>query len=76
SIINLEFIGQTRPPPYIYAEITLDGSATRLIHTVACPDMSKAKELVKPGTRVRAVWSDQRTGSLSTDISHFEIIDQ
>lgn len=75
SIIYLEFIGQTREPPYIYAEINLDGSATRLIHTVACPDMARAKELVKPGTRVRAVWAENRTGSLSTDISHFEIID-
>jgi len=38
--------------------------------------MSRAKELVKPGTRVRAVWREgDRTGSL-TDISHFEVIDE
>jgi uncharacterized OB-fold protein len=40
---------------------------------VAGLDMNRAKELVKPGTRVRAVWRDQRTGALD-DISHFEII--
>ena len=74
SIINLEFVGQKQAPPYIYAEIMLDGASTRLIHTVAGFDMSRAKELVKPGTRVRAVWRDTQTGSLD-DISHFELID-
>ena len=51
----------------------LDGAATRLIHNVAGIDMSRAKDLVKPGTRVRAVWRDTRKGSLD-DISHFEPI--
>lgn len=75
SVIHLEFIGQTQPPPYIYAEIMLDGASTRLIHNVGGIDMSRAKELVKPGTRVRAVWRDgERTGSLA-DISHFAVID-
>lgn len=74
SVIHLTFVGQKQPPPYIYAEIMLDGATTRLIHNVAGFDLSRAKELVKPGTRVRAVWREQRTGSLE-DISHFEIIE-
>jgi uncharacterized OB-fold protein len=75
SVIHLQFQGQKQPPPYIYAEIILDGALTRLIHNVAGIDMSRAKELVKPGTRVRAVWREgERTGSLG-DISHFEVID-
>jgi uncharacterized OB-fold protein len=74
SVIYLEFIGQKQPPPYVYAEIVLDGSATRLIHNVAGFDLSRAKELVRPGTRVRAVWRETRSGSLD-DISHFEIVD-
>jgi uncharacterized OB-fold protein len=74
SVIHLQFVGQKQPPPYIYAEIMLDGALTRLIHNVAGIDMSRAKELVKPGTRVRAVWREERTGSLA-DISHFEVID-
>jgi uncharacterized protein len=74
SVIYLEFIGQKQPPPYIYAEIMLDGASTRLIHNIAGLDMSRAKELVKPGTRVRAVWREERTGSLE-DISHFELIE-
>ena len=74
SVIHLEFKGQKEPPPYIYAEIQLDGAVTRLIHSIKGIDMSRASELVKPGTRVRAVWSDRHTGALS-DISHFEPID-
>ena len=74
SIIYMHFIGQKQPPPYIYAEIILDGASTRLIHNIAGLDMSRAKDLVKPGTRVRAVWREERVGSLA-DISHFEIID-
>lgn len=75
SVIHLEFKGQKEKPPYIYAEIQLDGAVTRLIHSIKGIDMSRAAELVKPGTRVRAVWSEARTGSLS-DISHFEPIDK
>lgn len=75
SVIHLEFRGQKEKPPYIYAEIQLDGAVTRLIHSIKGIDMSRAAKLVKPGTRVRAVWSDARTGSLS-DISHFEPIDE
>ena len=75
SVIHLEFVGQTQPPPYIYAEIVLDGALTRLIHNVRIDDMDQAKELVRPGTRVRAVWRDaEPTGSMS-DISHFEVIE-
>lgn len=74
SIIDLEFEGQSQPPPYIYAEIVLDGAATKLIHNIGGVDMKRARELVKPGTRVRAVWRDQRTGSLA-DIAHFEVIE-
>lgn len=75
SIINLEFLGQTRPPPYVYAEIVLDGASTRLIHMIDIDDVEEAKKRIKPGTRVRAVWGKERTGSLS-DIERFEVIDE
>lgn len=74
SIINLEFLGQTRPPPYVYAEIVLDGASTRLIHMIDIDDVEEAKQRIKPGTRVRAVWGKERTGSLA-DIERFEVID-
>lgn len=75
SVIHMEFIGQTRKPPYVYAEIVLDGSSTRLIHNVGGIDMEKAKDLLHIGTPVRAVWKpeDQRNGTLD-DIDYFEPI--
>lgn len=76
SIINLEFIGQTRPPPYVYAEIVLDGASTRLIHMIDVESIQWAKDNVRPGSRVRAIWTKgQRSGSLR-DIERFELIDE
>lgn len=76
SIINLEFLGQTRKPPYVYAEIVLDGASTRLIHMIDIDDVEEAKARIKPGTRVRAVWREgEREGSLR-DIERFEVIDE
>ena len=75
SIINLEFIGQTRPPPYVYAEIVLDGASTRLIHMIDVESIQWAKDNVRPGSRVRAIWTKgERCGSLR-DIERFELID-
>ena len=75
SIINMAFIGQTREPPYVYAEIVLDGASTRLIHMIEIDDVEAAKQKIKPGTRVRAIWTKgERKGSLS-DIDRFEVID-
>jgi len=76
SVIHMEFVGQTRKPPYVYAEIVLDGSATRLIHTVGGFDMSKAQERLRIGMPVRAVWKDAADcqGTLA-DIDYFEPAD-
>lgn len=73
SVVHIEFIGQRVPPPYVYAEIVLDGATTRLIHMVGGVDAEQAKTLAAPGARVRAVWSDRHTGSLA-DIEYFELI--
>ncbi|MFP5220433.1 MAG: Zn-ribbon domain-containing OB-fold protein [Actinomycetes bacterium] len=77
SIIHMEFVGQTRKPPYVYAEIVLDGSATRLIHTVAGFDVTAARERLSIGMAVRAVWKDEADcrGTLE-DILHFEPVEQ
>lgn len=78
SVIHMEFIGQTRKPPYVYAEIVLDGSATRLIHNLGGVDVEKASELLSIGMPVRAVWKPdtERNGTLD-DIDYFEpILDQ
>jgi len=73
SIVHIEFVGQRLKPPYVYAEIVLDGTSTRLIHMVGHVDPEEAKTLAAPGARVQAVWSDRRTGSLA-DIEYFELI--
>lgn len=75
SIINMSFLGQTREPPYVYAEIVLDGASTRLIHMIDIDDLESAKAKIKPGTRVRAIWREgEREGSLK-DIERFEVIE-
>ena len=74
SVVHIEFIGQRMQPPYVYAEIVLDGASTRLIHMIGNVDPDEAKTRTAPGARVRAVWSDRRTGSLA-DIEYFEVID-
>ncbi|HEX4108335.1 MAG TPA: OB-fold domain-containing protein [Solirubrobacteraceae bacterium] len=76
SVIHLQFVGQTREPPYVYAEIVLDGSNTRLIHAIGGIDPMQAPEKLRCGMRVRAVWNDDAapTGTLE-DIKHFEVIE-
>jgi hypothetical protein len=73
SVIHMEFIGQTRKPPYVYAEIVLDGSATRLIHVVDGIDVANASDILSVGMPVRAVWKPEsdRNGTLD-DIEYFE----
>ncbi len=75
SVIHLEFVGQVRKPPYIYAEIVLDGSATRLIHIIGGVEPDEAPKRLAPGARVRAVWSDGTPNGTLEDILHFELID-
>jgi len=72
SIIHLKFVGQTREPPYVYAEIILDGAATRLIHTIGGIDVAKAAETLRPGMKVRAVWKDDKPTGTLEDVLHFE----
>jgi uncharacterized protein len=75
SVIHLEFVGQLRKPPYVYAEIVLDGAATKLIHMLGGIDPEEAPRKLRPGMNVRAVWkdADEAQGTLE-DISHFELV--
>lgn len=75
SVVHIEFIGQRLTPPYVYAEIVLDGTSTRLIHMVGDIDPEEAKTAAAPGARVQAVWSDRHTGSLA-DIDYFAVISE
>jgi len=59
--------GQPRPAPYGMALIQLDGADTTLNFYLAENDPTK----LHIGMRVRAVWREQRTGTLS-DIVYFK----
>lgn len=74
SIIHLKFVGQTREPPYVYAEVMLDGASTKIIHVLDGVDIALAPKRLKPGMRVKAAWRSERMGSLA-DISHFELVE-
>lgn len=75
SVVHIEFLGQRVPPPYVYAEIVLDGTSTRLIHTVSGLSAEEARAGgVRPGSRVQAVWSSRTTGSLA-DVDYFRVLE-
>jgi len=74
AIIEFGFVdpetGVQRPVPYGYVFVRLDGSDTALPHFCDSADPQK----VKVGARVKAVFEENRKGSIM-DIKHFAIID-
>jgi uncharacterized OB-fold protein len=60
--------GHPLPRPFAFALIRLDGADTELLHVV---DVGAERELAA-GLRVRAVWREPRTGSI-TDIEAFRL---
>lgn len=68
-IVNVPYLGQKIPPPYVSAYVLLDGADIAFLHLVLGTDV----EEVRMGMRVRAVWKPaaERTYSLE-NISHFE----
>lgn len=59
-------VGQARKPPYVYAEVVLDGSATRLIQNVSGSRRQRLRRASCVSMPVRAVWKleSERTGAL------------
>ncbi|MBY4212476.1 OB-fold domain-containing protein [Rhodococcus fascians] len=60
--------------PYAIGGIRLDGADTLLMHYVVGLDFSDPAAIraqLPKGSRVRAVWAEERTGSI-LDIAHFE----
>ncbi|GAA1482774.1 OB-fold nucleic acid binding domain-containing protein [Gordonia sinesedis] len=67
-IVNVPFLGQQIPPPYVAAYVLLDGADIPFLHLILdCP-----ADEVRMGMRVRAVWrpEDEWQHSLR-NISHF-----
>jgi uncharacterized OB-fold protein len=60
-------------PPYAIGGIRLDGASTLLMHWVIGVEFEPGSDLrasLPFGSRVEAVWSDERTGQV-LDIAHF-----
>lgn len=61
--------------PYAVGSIEIEGTGSQLMHFIGGLDLSDstaAREQIKAGTRVRAVWAEERKGAI-TDIAYFEI---
>ncbi len=75
TIIRFSFIdpetGITRPVPYGYGMIKLDGCDNAFQHFINIKDESE----VKIGARVQAVFNEERKGNL-LDLKYFEITDE
>jgi uncharacterized OB-fold protein len=74
TVANYEFYGMPADPPFIGALIRLDGTDCDFLHLIGGLDPSDSKgvrDKIKKGTRVRAVWSEERKGHL-LDIKYFE----
>lgn len=59
------------PAPFAYAQVRLDGADTAMLHTVVAQDYSA----MRAGTRVRAVWKDERIGHIR-DLDHFALVEE
>ncbi|MFC9356047.1 Zn-ribbon domain-containing OB-fold protein [Rhodococcus sp. NPDC057014] len=65
------------PPPFVLATIRLDGADGLLHHHIGNVEFDSAGTVrdLRPGDRVEAVWSEQRTGQI-LDIAYFAPIDE
>lgn len=63
--------------PYAVGAIAIDGTDSLLMHFIGgldFTDVDVARERLRSGLRVRAVWSEDRSAAI-TDIKHFEPIE-
>ena len=65
GVIEASTVAHHLPGAPAFALIRLDGTSHALLH-----HLGDGAESLGPGARVRAVWREERTGSI-TDIAHF-----
>jgi uncharacterized OB-fold protein len=63
------FTGEERPVPYCYGRVELDGADNSFMGFFDVKDFRK----LKVGMKVRAVFREERTGTMR-DFSHFEVL--
>ena len=71
TVVRRDHVLHPHPAPFAYAMIQLDGADTRMLHTVLASDYA----VIRPGSRVRAVWKDERNGHIR-DLDHFALIEE
>ncbi len=74
SLVVFEFFGMPTKPPFINAQIDIDGVFTRYLHLVNGFDISNVEEckrILTPGRQMEAVWKKERTGCIM-DLEYFK----
>ena len=67
-VVNVPFLGQRIPPPYVSAYVLLDGADIPFLHLL----LGIAPEDVRMGMRVEAVWKPREEwGPTMQNIDHF-----
>lgn len=73
TVVSFGFVdpstGMQKPVPYGYAVIKLDGADTYILHYLDETDPEK----IKVGARVKAVFAEERSGSM-LDVKHFTLL--
>src|SRR4051794_5927408 len=68
-IVNVPFLGQKIPPPYVSAYVLLDGADIAILHLI----LGVPAADVRMGMRVKAVWKPREEWTYSLEnIDHFE----
>jgi uncharacterized OB-fold protein len=68
-VVNVPFAGQRLDPPYVVAQVLLDGADIPIPHLILGLDASE----VRMGMRVAAVWRDRAEWTYTpVNIAHFE----
>ena len=76
-ITYYSFPGQPTEPPYAVGIIELDGADTGITHYIGGVDLTDVKEAtkkIKVGIRVKAIWKDNREGTIH-DIKYFKPVE-
>ncbi|MFD4637985.1 Zn-ribbon domain-containing OB-fold protein [Lentzea sp. NPDC058436] len=72
-VVNVPFLGQRIPPPYVSAYVLLDGADIPFLHLL----LGVAPEDVRMGMRVEAVWKPREEwGPTMQNIDHFKPSDE
>ena len=67
-VVNVPFLGQAFPSPYVAASVLIDGADIPFQHLIlGCPP-----EEIRMGMRVRAVWKPREEWDVGHNIDHFE----